>query len=414
MNIVYIEHYAGAPQYGMEYRPYHLAREWVRSGHKVHVFAASFSHVRAKQPQLGGRGDEYQEIIDGITYHWVSACFYRGNGWGRLKNISDFLLHIWFRARKIVDSIMPDVVIASSTYPMDIWVAKRLSRLAGARLVFEVHDLWPLSLIEVSGLSRWHPFVVLCGIAEATAYRHANVVISILPKAGVYMVSKGMDVRKLGVVPNGISPDEWLNEPESLPEELAAEINAAHAAGRFVVGYTGSMGLPNALDTLLDAASLIKNQPIKIILVGGGLEKARLAKRVQDESLENVKIFDSISKAQVRKFLSSIDVAYIGWQKVSLYRFGISPNKLMDYMMARCPILHSVDAANDPVSEAGCGLTVAPESARAVADGLVTLTALPVNERQAMGERGRRYVLREHAYPRLARRFLEQLNRNDV
>jgi glycosyltransferase involved in cell wall biosynthesis len=108
----------------------------------------------------------------------------------------------------------------------------------------------------------------------------------------------------------------------------------------------------------------------------------------------------------VRAFLAAIDIAYIGWQRVPIYRFGIAPNKLMDYMMAGCAVLHSVEAGNDPVAESGCGLTVAPEDAAAVADGLRRLAALPAAERRAMGERGRAFVLAQHTYPVLARRFL--------
>jgi glycosyltransferase involved in cell wall biosynthesis len=109
----------------------------------------------------------------------------------------------------------------------------------------------------------------------------------------------------------------------------------------------------------------------------------------------------------VPAFLATIDIAYIGWQRVPIYRFGIAPNKLMDYMMAGCVVLHSVEAGNDPVAEAGCGLTVAPESPVAVAEGVRRLMALPAGERRRMGERGRAFVQAEHAYPVLARRFLD-------
>jgi glycosyltransferase involved in cell wall biosynthesis len=113
----------------------------------------------------------------------------------------------------------------------------------------------------------------------------------------------------------------------------------------------------------------------------------------------------------VRSFLAGIDIAYIGWQRVPLYRFGIAPNKLMDYMMAGCAVLHSVEAGNDPVAESGCGLTVAPEDPQAVAAGLRQLAALSPAARRAMGERGRAHVLAEHTYPVLAARFLQAMQR---
>jgi glycosyltransferase involved in cell wall biosynthesis len=401
MNVLYLNHYAGSPALGMEYRPYYLAREWVRLGHRVQMLAADFSHVRAKQPKAG------DEVIDGIVYRWYPTPPYQGNGLGRVKNIWAFLRQVWADTPRIVREFKPDVVVASSTYPMDIWVARRLARQARAKLVFEVHDLWPLSPIELSGMSRRHPFIMLCQAAEDAAYRDADVVVSMLPRVHSYMASRGLDLKKLHIVPNGITLDEWEGEPVPLREDVAMALSAARSTGATVVGYAGSMGLPNALDTLLDAAALLKNQALRFVLVGSGHEQARLAQRVADEGLVNVRFLPPIPKAQVASFLAGVDIAYIGWQRVPIYRFGIAPNKLMDYMMARCPVLHSVAAGNDPVAEAGAGLTVPPESAAAVAAGLLQLAATPAGERRAMGERGRAFVLANHTYPVLAQRFLD-------
>ena len=407
MNILYINHYAGGPALGMEYRPYYLAREWVRAGHQVQMLAADFSHVRAQQPPAG------DSVVDGIAYRYYATPPYQGNGLGRVQNIWAFLRAVWRDTPRLVRTFRPDVVIASSTYPMDIWVARRIARRAGAQLVYEVHDLWPLSPIELSGMSRRHPFIVLVQAAEDAAYRHADHVVSMLPKVHAYMASRGLDLKKLAIVPNGITLDEWPEDgqgsPEPLRADVAAALQAARAAGATVVGYAGSMGVPNALDNLLDAARLLQGTSLRCVLVGSGHEQARLAQRVADEGLANVQFLPPIPKAQIPGFLAQVDIAYIGWQRVPIYRFGIAPNKLMDYMMARCAVLHAVEAGNDPVAEAGCGLTVPPQDPQAVADGLRRLAALPAAERRAMGERGRAFVLAHHTYPVLAQRFLDAL-----
>ncbi|EHR72941.1 glycosyltransferase [Burkholderiales bacterium JOSHI_001] len=405
MNILLINHYAGSPTLGMEYRPYHMAREWVRAGHRVQVVAATQSHVRARQPQAG------DELIDGIHYRWLPTPAYGGNGVGRAWNIAHFLARAWAQTRRLVVEFKPDAVIASSTYPMDIWVARHIARRAGAKLVFEVHDLWPLSPIELSGMSPKHPFIRLCAWAEGNAYRDADVVVSMLPKVHGYMQGRGLDLKRLAIVPNGIAPDDWQQAPTALRDDVAQALQAARAAGRTVVGYAGSMGLPNALDTLLDAAALLRHEPLQLLLVGDGLERERLARRTVDEGLAKVQFLPPIPKAQVPAFLSAIDLAYIGWQRVPIYRFGIAPNKLMDYMMAGCAVLHSVEAGNDPVAESGCGLTVAPEDPAAVANGLKHLAALPAEERRAMGQRGRSFVQAHHTYPVLAQRFVDAMQR---
>ena len=404
MNILYINHYAGTPALGMEYRPYYLAREWVRAGHRVQLLAADFSHVRARQPTAG------DEDVDGIRYRWYPTSAYQGNGIGRAQNIWAFLRAVWRDTPRLLVEFEPDAVIASSTYPLDIWVARRIARRARAKLVHEVHDLWPLSPIELSRMSPRHPFARLCQLAEDTACRDADAVVSMLPKVHDHLASHGLDLRKLHIVPNGITPDEWSADAPPLRDDIASTIEGARQRGDVIVGYAGSMGLPNALDTLLDAAALLRDDPLRFVLVGSGFEAARLAARVSGERLDRVHFFDPVPKAMVPALLAAIDIAYIGWQRVPIYRFGIAPNKLMDYMMAGCAVLHSVEAGNDPVAEAGCGLTVAPESAAAVAAGLLDLAARPAAERSAMGERGRAFVTAHHSYAVLARRFIEAVS----
>lgn len=408
MKILLVNHYAGSPHHGMEFRPYYLAREWVRAGHEVTIVAASYSHVRAVQPEMQGLARE--EFIDGIRYRWLPTPHYAGNGVGRLRNILSFLRQLRADAWRLTREFRPDAVIASSTYPMDVWVAKKLARLAKARLVYEVHDLWPLSLIELSGMSPRHPFAMMCGKAEADAYRDADVVVSMLPCVHQHMASRGLDLRKLRIVPNGFAPEEWQGESAPLGATLAAHLDAERAAGRVIVGYAGSMGLPNALDVLLDAAARLKEAPLSFVLVGSGHEAVRLVERAQAEGLSHVRFFAPIPKAQIPTLLARFDIAYIGWQRTPIYRFGIAPNKLIDYLMAGRAVLHSVEAGNDPVAEAGAGLTVAPEDADAVAQGLLQLAALPAAAREAMGQRGRAFAMAHHAYPVLAARFIEALS----
>jgi glycosyltransferase involved in cell wall biosynthesis len=402
MNILLVNHYAGSPRHGMEYRPYYLAREWVNLGHRVQIVAATFSHVRSHQPAHDG-----DENIDGIAYRWIATPEYEGNGVGRVLNIWAFLKQLWRQADHWVTTFQPDVVIASSTYPMDLWVARRIARRAHARLVHEIHDLWPASPIELSGMSRWHPFILLCQKAENDACRDADRVVSMLPKVAAHLAGHGLDLRKLHIVPNGIDPAEWQAPGEPLATDLADHIAAQQRAGRQVLVYAGSHGEPNALDVLLDAAARLRDAAFAFVLVGDGHEKKRLLARVADEGLANLVMFPPIPKAQIPTLLAQADIAYIGWKRQPLYRFGIAPNKLMDYMMAGVPVLHAVEAGNDPVAEAGCGLTVAPESPDAVVQGLRQLAALSPGARRAMGERGRQFVLAHHTYPVLARKFLE-------
>jgi glycosyltransferase involved in cell wall biosynthesis len=405
MNILLINHYAGSVRHGMEYRPYYLAREWVRLGHKVMIVASSESHIRTLAPTLDG-APRMTETIDGIDYLWLATPPYRGNGVARVRNMAAFVLRLRELGAELAARFQPDAVIASSTYPLDIWPAHRIARLAGARLLFEVHDLWPLSPMELGGYSRWHPFIMLLQAAENFACRRADAVVSILPRVRAHLEAHGMAPSKLHLVPNGVDPAEWEGTAPNLPAALDAALGKLRRQGQFVVGYAGTHGISNALEILIEAAARLREQPVAFVLVGGGPDKAALAQQASRLGLDNVHFFDPVPKAQVPALLARFDLAYIGWRRQPLYRFGISPNKLIDYMMAARPILHAVEAGNDPVAEAGCGLTVAPDDPQAVADGILGMLALGEEGRSALGQRGRRFDLDNHTYPVLGRRFL--------
>ncbi len=260
-------------------------------------------------------------------------------------------------------------------------------------------------------MSPRHPFIVLCQKAENDAYRDADLVVSMLPKVAEHMSAHGLDLRKLVVIPNGMAPEEWEGEATPLPADLATAMAEARSAGRNIVVYAGSHGRPNALEFLLSAAALLRDVPIDFFLVGDGHEKRALVEFATAKRLANVHFFAPIAKTSIPRLLRSVDIAYIGWRKVPIYRFGIGPNKLLDYMMAGCAVLHSVEAGNDPVAEAGCGLTVAPESPAAIAAGVRELAAMSPGQRAELGARGHAFVLDRHAYPVLARRFVEAVSR---
>jgi len=408
MNILLINHYAGSPQYGMEYRPYYLAREWVKMEHKVVITSASFSHLRSKQPKVNGNISE--ELIDDIRYIWIKAQSYKGNGLKRILNMLTFVSKLMFLSKRLSSHFKPDIVIASSTYPLDIYPAYLISRFSKAKLIFEVHDLWPLTPIELGGMPKWHPFIVILQIAEDFAYKHADKVISILPKALEHMVSRGLDPKKFVYIPNGIDIEEWQSFNTQLPEGHKEIIEKLKKEVKFLVGYTGSFGVANALDYFVKAASYLKDLPVALVLVGQGPEKENLQKYVTENNLNNVVFLPPVPKNSIPELLSKMDILYIGWRRSPLYRFGVSPNKLFDYMMAGKPIINAISAGNDLVAESGCGISIPPEDPVAIAEAIKKLIDMSPLEREEMGRRGREYVIKNHDYKVLAKRFLEAMN----
>lgn len=402
MNILLINHYAGSPSYGMEYRPYHFAKEWIKTGHTVTIIASSFSHLRSAQPKC--ETPITNENVNGIQYIWLKTPEYHGNGFWRILNMLSFTAQLCVRTLSIKK---PDIVIDSSTYPLTIYGAAKIAKRCGAQLVFEVHDLWPLTPMELGGLSRWHPFIMVMQHAENYAYKNANRVVSLLPEAKEHMISHGMSPAKFVYIPNGIDVSSWQLS-DSLPEEHTNLLKKLKRKDKFIVGYAGAHGIANALQYFIRAAGILREQDrIHVLLVGQGPEKEDLQYLVKTKNLGNVSFLPSIPKTSIPALLAEMDAVYIGWNRNSLYRFGVSPNKLMDYMMAAKPVIHAIEAGNDLVAESGCGISVAPENPKAIADAVLHLFEMSQEERAAMGRQGSDYVKAHHDYSVLARKFLE-------
>jgi glycosyltransferase involved in cell wall biosynthesis len=398
-TILYIEHYAGSPVHGMEFRPYYMAKRWVRMGFRVIIVAASFSHVRKTNPKVSAAVTK--ETLDGITYLWLKTPEYAGNRWGRVINMVVFVYRVLRLRRRLANIPAVRAVIASSTYPLDIYPAYLIARRAHARLIFEVHDLWPLSPVELGGYSRYHPFIFVMQRAENFAYHRSNSVVSMLPKTLPHMVRHGLDAEKFTYIPNGIDPEEIGPERPEEPEALERI-----PEGKFIVGYAGTLGIANSLECFVQAADVLREVPdIHFVIVGGGPEAGRLTRMASERRVTNLTFLPPVSKNQVNSVMKRFDLCYIGLKRSRLYRFGISPNKLFDYMYAGRPILQALEAGNDLVREAGCGLSVEPDNPAAITEAVMRFYRMTPQTRAEMGEKGRQFVLANHTYERLAERF---------
>ena len=404
MNIILINHYAGSPKMGMEYRPYYMAQQWIKAGHEVTILASTESHIRKKKPSVPY--DFEEELIDGIRYVWVKTPKYDGNGKKRAWNMIRFTMKLWFNALRISQTYKPNVVIASSTYTIDNYPALKIAKISNAQYYYEVHDLWPLSPMELGGMLASHPFIKIMQAGEDYAYKYCDKVISMLPHTQEHMKAHGLDLNKWRYIPNGICLQEW-SSADAIPEELLNKIDSLKKQGKRLIAYAGTLGLANALDNLIEAAKLVQNKDAYFMIFGIGPEEDHLRELIKKEGLENVALMGSVPKTVIPTLLFEMDILYIGLQRQSLFRFGISPNKLIDYMMSSKPIIQSIDAGNDMVTEAQCGISVEPENAQAVADAVDNLLQKNNTELQKMGANGHQFAMQHHTYEKLAEQFLE-------
>ncbi len=404
MNILLINHYAGSPEMGMEFRPYYFAREWVKAGHRVDIIAADYSHLRRVNPEVSS--DFQEEIIDGIHYHWIKTGRYEGNGAKRAITMAQFVSKLWLNAGKIIKEMDPDAVICSSTYPLDTYVGQRIRRKSKkkVKLIHEVHDMWPATLVEIGGMARSHPFVVMMQIGENSAYKNSDAVVSLLPNAEEYMTEHGLKKGKFRCIPNGVVLEEWQH-PEELPEKHKEILEAMKSKGDFIVGYFGGHALSNALDSILDAAKVIDDESIKFVLVGDGVEKPRLIERAEEMGLHNVVLLPPVKKKSIPNLCRYFDCIYMCGIDSPLYRFGLCLNKMFDTMASGKPGICAL-GVKSYFSEYGCGYDIASDDTEASCRKIKEIRSFTAEDLKKTEEISRKACTERFNYTSLANEFL--------
>ena len=399
-----INEYAGSPYHGMEFRHYYLSKELVKRGYNVYIITASYSHLFYNKPEI--KEDFTIDNIDGINYVWLKVPEYKkSHNKKRVLKWFIFTFKTYFNL-PIDKFSKPNIILVSPMAPFPIISGYKWAKKFKARLFYEVKDIWPLTLIEIGGYSPNHPFIKLMEWFERFAYKKTEKVISVLPLAWKHMEKQGMNKSKFVYIPNGIDLEDYnINEP--LPKEMEAKI----AKDKFIIGYTGTIGKANALEFLIDAAYKLKGyKDIVFLIVGKGMEENNLKNKVKDLELDNVIFLPPVKKTQVQSVLKLVDVCYIGLRNEKIFEFGVSPNKLFDYMYAGKPILYAINSGNKPVEEANCGISVDAENPDAIANGILKLYNLSQEGRKKLVENGKNYVLKYHTYKYIADKFEEIIN----
>ncbi len=389
---------AGKPDSGWGERHYYFSKFWKES-YDIKIISGSYNHLFHNQPKTNGKRFTIEEIEDGITFCWVKIPRYDGGSVLKLWSMIIFAVRILFLKEKILQK--PDIVIVYSMPIFPIisgWMLKR--RYKAQKLFFEIRDLWPLTPMYLKGYSRWHPVVILMRWVERFGYKRSDKIISLLPNAHTYINKISKDASKFHWIPNGI--DESLLSNEALPDQIITQI----PKNKFIIGYTGTMGMANALEYLIDASIKLKeNDHIHFVLVGDGYLKKELQQSVGLN--KNITFIQKINKDQVQHMLSFFDVCFVGRNNTKLFDYGVSSNKFFDYMLAKKPIISSSNRIKDPVELSGCGFVVPPEDSNAIVNTIMELYHMHPEEREKLGDKGKKYVKKEHNFKRLSGIYLE-------
>lgn len=398
-----LNHYAQEPGGAGGTRHFHLAEHLQAHGWQGTVIAASVDHASGQQ-RLAAHQAQRLDTLQGVPFLWINTPGYRGNGGGRVRNM---LAYTWaaLRRRTTAGLPRPDVVIGSSVHPFAAVAGALLARRYKVPFVFEVRDLWPQTLVDMGRLRDDAPVTRVLRRLERWLYRRAARTVVLLPQAWQYIVPLGIAKERVVWIPNGVDLSLF---PRAAPAAQSQD-------GVFTLMYFGAHGQANGLDNVLQAMARLQEMPagqhIRLRLIGDGPLKPALVAQAEALGLRNVVFEPPVPKAQIPALAAQADAFVIAVLDLpGLYRFGISMNKLFDYLAAERPTVIASDAANNPIAEAGAGLTVAPGQPQALAEAIAQIAAMPLAERQRMGRAGREYVEQNHGFDQLAGRLAAVLD----
>jgi len=397
-----VNHSSHTPDSGKWTRHYNLAQNLAQQGWRTRVITASVDRHGVEQPLHPGEGFRHQEF-DGFSFTYLRTPEYRGHGIGRIWNIMSFMFKAIGKAPHH-GIPAPDVVVGCTVHPFAALAGAVLAKRYGVPFFFEVRDLWPETLIQLGLTRRGSIPAKVLGALERYLYGRADRIISTLPNIGKYLEKNGISSENVRWITNGI---DFSTLPEyAVPNEEDA----------FRILYIGSLAYSYGLETLIEAMALVQDRAngpksVELDLVGDGELRQELEARVEELGLKNIHFRGAVTRQEVPLLATKADAFVILVRDLpDLYCYGISMNKLTEYLAIGRPIIISVgDGVNNMVAEARAGLTVSPEQPEALAEAIIELVGMPRDEQLKMGQRGREFAKENLDYSYLAQKYVKVL-----
>jgi glycosyltransferase involved in cell wall biosynthesis len=393
MHILYLSQYFPPEVGATQTRAYEMARGLVQAGHRVTMIAEVPNHPSGiVPPEYRGQWVERSQL-DGIDVLrvWVKASpnkTFRTRMAFYLSYMADAALVGALKARGPFD------VVYATSPPLFVGAAGlALHWLKRAPFVFEVRDLWPESAVALGEL-RSPRAIAWAGQLEELCYNRASRIVVVTEGIRQRLIERGIPAGKLALLPNGANTDLFQPQPA-----LGAQFRTAHGlpADAFVAVYAGIHGIAQGLETVLHAASLLRNEPgVRFVLVGEGPVKAELQASRAELNLDNVLMLPEQPRSAMPAILSASDAAIVPLRKLDLFQ-GALPSKMFDAWACELPLLLSIDGeARRTLDAAQGGLYVPPEDPAALAQAIRSLAAQPDRGR-SLGQNGRRYTEQHHS-----------------
>jgi colanic acid biosynthesis glycosyl transferase WcaI len=259
--------------------------------------------------------------------------------------------------------------------------------LFGSKVVMDVQDLWPESVLKSKMLENGFLLNFLSAFS-LWVYNNVNKLVVLSPGFKRELASRGVQPEKIEVIYN------WCDESSIRKNESLSDlVKHSEFSGKFVVLFAGTMGIAQGLDTLLDCARICSEDlpNVQFVLVGGGVDRPRLENRANAMALSNVTFLPPQPVQAMGKILSSADALIVHLKDDPLFSITI-PSKTQAYLYIGKPIIMAVrgDAA-DLIKASGAGIVCDPETPGELAKSIERLYSMSLEERNDMGKSGMDY-----------------------
>ncbi len=403
MNIWIVNHHAYTPEMSAGTRHFELSKELNKLGHNSYVIASSFFHKSKIETKLK-EGEEWKfEEIEGAKFIWIKTPAY-SNNLSRIKNMFSFKNNV-LKLFPQFNLPKPDVIIGSSPHLLSGFVAMQLAKKFQCPFVLEIRDVWPETIIEIGGHSKFHPFIMYLSWLEKTLYKNAKGIISLLPLTFDYLESKGVNRKKIIWLPNGVNFEKLVYHPKEKGKV-------------FTFLYAGAHGLANALDSQLEAIALLNEKidptSVRFSFFGDGPLKPKLIEQAKSLGLTNVHFENPVSKSKIFDEMAKADGFFFTLKAIDLYKYGISYNKMYDFMAVGRPMVIGSGCAYNPIKESSCGIVSLPENPESMAEALYEMLQLSDHELITMGKRGHDFCKEKHSFEVLANNLVTYLENEIV
>lgn len=401
MKIWLINNYNMLPEHGQLNRNYYLAKYLKKLGHEPVAFVGSHPHNTNLQLI---DGNEKYKVYQEEPFPWVliKTRNYEGSKKDRVLSMCEFYRNMKEAAKQFS---IPDAIIGSSAHPLAALVAIKLAKKYGCKGIMEVRDLWPESIVAYGVLPKNNPLIRILYKFEEYLYTHADSIIFTMENAYQYIIDHNLSNKipreKVFYLNNGIDLEEFsYNKDNYRISDSDLDDDKI-----FKIVYTGSIRRVNNIGLLIDAAKRVNNRKVKFLIWGTGDELQKLENRITQEKISNVVFKGKVGKQYIPYIVSRANANFAHNEFTSVFKYGISFNKLFDYLGAGKPILFDFYTPMNPAIEGDAGISCDSNAPDAIAEMVDYVSQLSKDDLQKLSENAR-CVANKYSFLNLAKKLI--------